>query len=74
MSCEIIGGQSGTGAGFPRVLRFPLPIVIPPNFSIVVITWGRYNRQIVADVPTGPSWTSPPTLLELNKTDVLKQF
>jgi hypothetical protein len=30
-SCEICGGQSGTGAGFLRVLRFPLPILIPPT-------------------------------------------
>jgi hypothetical protein len=30
MSCGIYGGQSGTGAGFLRVLRFPLPIRIPP--------------------------------------------
>jgi hypothetical protein len=27
----ICGGQSGAGAGFLRVLRFPLPIFIPPN-------------------------------------------
>jgi hypothetical protein len=26
-----ICGQSGAGAGFLRVLRFPLPIFIPPN-------------------------------------------
>jgi hypothetical protein len=26
----ICGGQSGAGAGFLRVLRFPLPIFIPP--------------------------------------------
>jgi hypothetical protein len=25
MSCGICGGQSGTGVGFLRVLRFPLP-------------------------------------------------
>jgi hypothetical protein len=25
------GGQSGIGAGFLRVLQFPLPIFIPPN-------------------------------------------
>jgi hypothetical protein len=30
-SCGICGGQSGTGAGFLRVLRFPLPIFIPPT-------------------------------------------
>jgi hypothetical protein len=30
-SCGIRGGQSGAGAGFLRVLRFHLPIFIPPN-------------------------------------------
>jgi hypothetical protein len=29
-SCGICGGQSGARAGFLRVLRFPLPIFIPP--------------------------------------------
>jgi hypothetical protein len=29
----ICSGQSGAGAGFLRVLRFPLPIFIPPNSS-----------------------------------------
>jgi hypothetical protein len=29
-ACGVYGGQSGTGAGFLRVLRFPLSI-IPPN-------------------------------------------
>jgi hypothetical protein len=30
-SCGICGGQSGTGACFLRVLRFPLPILIQPT-------------------------------------------
>jgi hypothetical protein len=30
-SYRICGGQSGTRAGFLRVLRFPLSIVIPPT-------------------------------------------
>jgi hypothetical protein len=30
-SSGICGGQSGVGGGFFRVLRFPLPIFIPPN-------------------------------------------
>jgi hypothetical protein len=29
-SCRIFGWRSGTGAGFLRVLRFPVPIRIPP--------------------------------------------
>jgi hypothetical protein len=32
-ACGICGGQSGTGPGFLRVLRFPLPIVILPSLS-----------------------------------------
>jgi hypothetical protein len=32
-SSGICGGQSGAGAGFLRVLRFPLSIIIPPNNS-----------------------------------------
>jgi hypothetical protein len=34
-SCGICGGHSGTGAGFLRVLRFPLPILIPPTAPLV---------------------------------------
>jgi hypothetical protein len=30
-SCGICGGQSGAGARFRRVLRFPLPIYIPSD-------------------------------------------
>jgi hypothetical protein len=35
-SCGICGGQSGTGAGFPRVHPFPLPIFIPPIVATVL--------------------------------------
>jgi hypothetical protein len=28
-ACGVCGGQSSTGAGFLRVLRFPLPIIPP---------------------------------------------
>jgi hypothetical protein len=53
--CGICGGQSGSGAGFLRVLRFALPIFIPPispqpPSSII---WGWYNRPVVAAVPSG---------------------
>jgi hypothetical protein len=29
-ACGVCGVKSGTGAGFAQVLRFPLPIIIPP--------------------------------------------
>jgi hypothetical protein len=32
-SCSICGGLSGSGVDFLRVLRFPLPILIPPTAS-----------------------------------------
>jgi hypothetical protein len=28
-ACGVCGGQRGTGAGFLRVLRFPMPIIPP---------------------------------------------
>jgi hypothetical protein len=51
MSCWVCCGQSSTGAGFLRVLRFPLPIILPtashssPSYNIR----GWYSR-IVADI------------------------
>jgi hypothetical protein len=58
-SCGICGGQSGAGAGFLRVLRFPLPIFIPPIApqSPSSIIWGLYNRPEMAAVPSGLSPT-----------------
>jgi hypothetical protein len=44
MSCGVCGGQSGTGAGFLRIPRFPLPILIPPttpHSSSIIRGW--YN-------------------------------
>jgi hypothetical protein len=54
-SCGICG-QSGTGAGFLRVLRFPLPIIasIAPHSS-----GAGTIGQMVADVPSGHSLTPP---------------
>jgi hypothetical protein len=46
-SCGICGGQSGTGASFLRVLRFPLSILIPPTAPhSSFITRGWYNGPI----------------------------
>jgi hypothetical protein len=51
-SSGICGGQSGAGAGFLRVLRFPLPIFIPSiapqSPSPTILGW--YNRPEVAAV------------------------
>jgi hypothetical protein len=46
-SCGICGGQSGTGAGFLRVLRFPLPI-IPPT--------APYSSSIIRADTIGQQW------------------
>jgi hypothetical protein len=58
-SCGIFGGQSGAGAGFLRVLRIPLPILIPPIAaqSPSIIIWGWYNRPVMAAVPSALSLT-----------------
>jgi hypothetical protein len=51
-SSGICGGQSGAGARFLRVLRFPLPIFIPPidPQSPSPVIWGWYSRPEVAAV------------------------
>jgi hypothetical protein len=43
-ACGICGGQSGTGADFLQVLRFPLSILIPPTAPHSSIIRGWYNR------------------------------
>jgi hypothetical protein len=45
-SCGICCGQSGTGARFLPVIRFSLPIFIPPAApqTSSSIIWGWYNR------------------------------
>jgi hypothetical protein len=46
-SCGICGGQSCTRAGFLPVLRFPLPILIPPtapHSSSTIRSW--YNKPV----------------------------
>jgi hypothetical protein len=60
-SYGICGGQSDRGAGFLRVLRFPLPIFIPPIApqSSSSIIWGLYNRPEMAAVPV--DLVPPPT-------------
>jgi hypothetical protein len=59
-SWGICGRQSGAGAGFLRVLWFPLPIFIPPIApqSPSSIIWRWYNSPIVAAVPSGLNLTS----------------
>jgi hypothetical protein len=56
-SCGICGGQSGAGAGFLRVLRFPQPIFIPPISpqSPSPIIRGWYNRPVVAAILKSPT-------------------
>jgi hypothetical protein len=52
------GGQSGAGAGFLRVLRFPLPIFIPPNSPSSQSPGAGIISQLVAELPSRPSLDS----------------
>jgi hypothetical protein len=59
-SCEICGGQSGAEAGFLRVLKFPLPALIPPTAHMHHLSSGAGTiGQLVADLPSGLSLTPP---------------
>jgi hypothetical protein len=66
-SCGICGGQSGIWAGFLRVLRFPLTILIPPTapHSSSSVIRGWYNRPVSY---RSTKWTqSHPTPRKLKK-------
>jgi hypothetical protein len=53
--CGICGGQIGIGAGFLRILPFPLPIFIPPTAPHSSIIRAGTTGQLVADVPSAPT-------------------
>jgi hypothetical protein len=71
--CGICCVQSGTGAGFLQVLRFPLPILIPPIApqSLSFIIWGWYNRPVMTTVPSGLSFTPIRIIIKNNNISVL---
>jgi hypothetical protein len=60
-SCEICGAQSGTGAGFLRVLRVPLSSFLWLLHIHHVSCEARTIVQLVADIPSGLSLT--PTMV-----------
>jgi hypothetical protein len=68
-SSGIGGGQSGAGAGFLRVLRFPLPIH-STKFSILTITRGRYNKPINGRRAEWTQFGLHPPLCKLKKITV----
>jgi hypothetical protein len=57
-SSGICGGQSDAGAGFLRVLRFPLPIFIPPNSPSSQSPGAGTIGQLTAGMPSGSSLDS----------------
>jgi hypothetical protein len=60
-ACGVCGGQSGTGAGFFRVLRFLLPIILPISPSSKSPGAGTVGL-LVAAVPSEFNWTPHPTI------------
>jgi hypothetical protein len=71
-SCGICGGQSGIGADFPRVFRFPLPILIlptaPQSSSMI---WGRYNTL---NIGRSTKWTQSQLMRQLKMTIIMKEL
>jgi hypothetical protein len=62
------GGRSGAGAGFLRVLRFPLPVFIPPiapHSSRIFRGW--YNRPVSG---RRTNWTQSHPIPRKNTTDL----
>jgi hypothetical protein len=62
MSCGICGGQNSAGAAFLQILRFPLPILIPPIAPYSSITGAGTIMQLLGDVPNGLAWLHPTKL------------
>jgi hypothetical protein len=60
-ACGDCGGQSGIGAGFIRVHRFPLPSITPISPSSQSPGAGTICL-LMAAVPSGPNWTPPSTI------------
>jgi hypothetical protein len=58
-SCGIRGGKSGSGVGFFRVLRFPVPVLIPRMLHTDLSSGAGTIGQLVASVPSGLSLTPP---------------
>jgi hypothetical protein len=53
MSCGMYGGESGTWAGFRRVLRLSLPVLISSNAFTHLQCGAGIIGQLVSDVPSG---------------------
>jgi hypothetical protein len=57
MSCGIFGEQTGSENGFLRVLRFPLPVLIPPTDPYSSSSGAPTIGPIVSSVQSGHSLT-----------------
>jgi hypothetical protein len=56
--------QSGPGAGYLRVLKFPLPILIPQSApQSCTMVWGWWNRPVSQSVS---QWHSTKWILSIN--------
>jgi hypothetical protein len=64
-ACGVCCRHSGTGAGFHRVLQFPLPIIISPISPSSKSPGAGTLGQLVAAMTSGPHWT-PPSAISIN--------
>jgi hypothetical protein len=61
-SSVICSGQSGAGAGFHRVFRFPLPVCIPPTSPSSQSPGAGTIGQKCLTCRVDPVWTPRPTM------------
>jgi hypothetical protein len=62
---EYVMDKMALVSDFIRILRFPLPIIIPPISPILIITQVGTIRLMVDTVPSEHNWTPPPPRFEL---------
>jgi hypothetical protein len=73
-SSGICGGQSGAGAGFLRILRFPLPIFIPPNSPSSQSPGAGTIGQKWPTCRVDPVWTPPTITMRIKKKKNLSMY
>jgi hypothetical protein len=70
--CGISGGKSGTEVGFHRVLRFPLPVIIPSTtpYSLIILSSMLHILDIDVIMQTTTTTTTTTKTTRHNSAEV----